>query len=1494
MSIQYDRRLVFYFTAFALLIITLFINGATAQTSGGGSAAQWRELDEKLRDPRFLLLRAGVFDPLESEPAAVRIGQTRLETTSLAERAARLAARPPAATEPFYYIVQYQDRILPAQTESLRESGQEVVGYVANNAYIVRSASGRASQLQSMQGQGAFRWVGAYGAGLKVEPSLAQAADDVARGISSEQNAEPAVAVSLLTFRGADSSSIREAVGAINPGAEPIIEDRYDGRTWGVVTVARDDLPRLVTALASIEGIEWVERQRPHRLRNDSGVRVVQTGLAGTDTPLYRNGLTGAGQVYGGADSGLDGDNAQFKLNGDGSAQTLSFPTSTSNLVNSLLPVNITNPNNKVLAYYILGAGTLIPSPANPNGGQTLDPNQRNGSSFLNAVAYDDSDGGYHGTATTSVAAGRDFNADGSGATPGAASRTAGDGVAPDARIVFQDIGHPSGQLSGANFVSQALIHQQAYSSGVRAHNNSYGPNPPVSYNTNAADIDDVMWRLRDYNIFYSAGNDGVGLRQVTNAAKNNIVVAATDSPTNGGNVENLASFSNHGPTLDGRIKPDISAPGIVRAATENSGVSSSFGNSTSRTAIDAAVNPVSPDNNRSLELTAGTSFSSPMVAGAALLARQYFTDGYYPSGARNAPNGFNPSNALIKAIILNSGRNMTGRFTASDGTNGASGPLPNFGQGWGRIALDDSLYFTGDRRELRVLSDIWNGATAGDSTRPAPNAAITTGETQTYQLTNVSTIEPLRITLVWSDPKATIGASVALVNDLDLEIVDPQGAVYRGNINFTNTYSQPANGAAFDNRNPVEAVYIQAPLFGTYTVRVIGANVPGNGQMQVVAQPGNQSIDSNRQGYALIATGNFTAGAQAIASLGATNVTGGVNADRFISRNETVTATLTVSDPTVVPAAGVNVQIAVDPSSSVPAGLVRINGLPAGQAATLSFGDIAARAAKSLAFQITLLDDGVNRAGQAITFNVTMTLANGPPTTTQFTIIAGQKIITYRTRFELDADPGGEGVIVIPESAWGLRPDNPNQAPGGDSFAGAWQLTTEQRASSNGSTASLGDPSGLGASYGVSTTPRASAGVFDDSRWWTTQKITLPGLTVNQNTGRVSNPELAAGINAAIDSFEVDVSADFSGDSNQANLIGDLVFLRVRTYRNTAPVTSADDSGFNDQSFTNLMLIDSTIGSTGGFQRFSGSGFVNGSGAFAVDRAAPDNSDVAFRLELQLRRNSFSQTGEGVFFDNLAVRMRVADTSVYTAPATGASTSVDAASFARASAPGQILAAFGSGFPAGTNVNQGAGATPLPTRLSNVSVRVNGILAPLFFAFVNNGNFQINYQLPYETPPGMAFVEVLNNGVAVTSEFLTVGQAAPGVFTTTADGQGQAIALNQDFTFNSRARPESRGRFVIVFANGQGGLFIDPTTRQPLTLASGVVPDRLYATATNPTVTIGGAAAPVGFSGLAPGFVGLWQLNVLIPDNAPTGNAVPLVISFGGRTSSVTTIAVN
>ncbi|MGH9853220.1 MAG: S8 family serine peptidase, partial [Blastocatellia bacterium] len=1111
----------------------------------------------------------------------------------------------------------------------------------------------------------------------------------------------------------------------------------------------------------------------------------------------------------------------------------------------------ITNQNNKVLVYYLLGSSSFLQLQDNPNGGQTLDPAKQSGSRFLNAVAYDDSAYEYHGTLTTGVAVGRNYGANGSGAVPGIPTRSAGDGVAPDAKIVFQDVGHPSGQLPGVDSVSQALIHQQAYSSGVRVHNNSYGPAPPAIYDQDAADVDDAMWRLRDYTIFYSAGNTSPGDFQVTNAAKNNIVAGACDSPTGKGSLENLANYSNHGPTFDGRIKPDIVAPGTVIGATEDpddAQSASSFSTFTSATAKDSAVNATDPNNDSDLVETAvsGTSFASAMAAGSALLARQYFTEGFYPSGARAANNSFTPSNALVKATILNSGRNLTGRFTASNYPINAGGALPNNGQGWGRIALDDALYFAGDRRELRVLADIFNGATAAESNRPAPNAAITTGQTHSYQITNVSNVEPLRITMAWSDPRAAVGSIIALVNDLNLEVVAPDGKVYRGNVNFASAWSQPAGDTAFDNRNPIEAVYIQNPIPGTYTVRVIGANVPGNGQTQITAQPGDQKIDSNRQGYALVATGNFTAGSQPALNLASSNINGGVNADPFISKNETVTANVTINNPSSLAAQNVSVRIEVDEFSQVPASVIRINGQA--DATTINIGEVAAGAARNTSFQITLLDDGVDRVGQAINFKITMTPANGLPFVTQFSTLAQLKLVTYRTRFEPESDPGGAGVIVIPESDWKKRKDHANRADEKDFFDGDWTLTTAQRA--DGSTASLSDPSGVGRGYGVGQVSRSDGQVYDDSRWWT-PKLPVPGLFVTESTGLISNPADAANLKAEIDSFEADVKADFTGDVTQSASSGDFFILRLRTYNNTVSVRSTDDSGATTGSFTNLLYLDSQNASGNGFAHYSGANFASGDGVFNVDDEDEDQSDVFFRFELQFRRNGFPQSGEGVFVDNLVVRLRVADTAVYASPVAGALTTVDAASFARAVAPGQIVAAFGSGFPAETRIATSASSTPLPTELSQVSVRVNGLLAPLFFVGApGDGAFQINYQMPFETAAGTALVEVLSEGKLVASEYLAVSATAPGVFTFNSSGQGQAAALNQDYSLNGSpgsapgARPESRGRFIIVYANGQGRQLLDGATSELLTLPSGFPApadsNPLYLTAGNPTVTIG------------------------------------------------------
>src|SRR5258706_25475 len=153
MPIGYYRRPALAFAALTLVIATLFLNLATTHTSARGqvqnvapseanSQAQLRELDQNLNNSNLLLLRTGAFDPLESEPATVNIGQAHLETPSQPARSARLAASAaqlPAENRQACFIVQYAGRILPGWTQSLRARGFEIVGYLPNNAYIVRT-----------------------------------------------------------------------------------------------------------------------------------------------------------------------------------------------------------------------------------------------------------------------------------------------------------------------------------------------------------------------------------------------------------------------------------------------------------------------------------------------------------------------------------------------------------------------------------------------------------------------------------------------------------------------------------------------------------------------------------------------------------------------------------------------------------------------------------------------------------------------------------------------------------------------------------------------------------------------------------------------------------------------------------------------------------------------------------------------------------------------------------------------------------------------------------------------------------------------------------------------------------------------------------------------------------------------------------------------------------------------------------------------------------
>ena len=227
--------------------------------------------------------------------------------------------------------------------------------------------------------------------------------------------------------------------------------------------------------------------------------------------------------------------------------------------------------------------------------------------------------------------------------------------------------------------------------------------------------------------------------------------------------------------------------------------------------------------------------------------------------------------------------------------------------------------------------------------------------------------------------------------------------------------------------------------------------------------------------------------------------------------------------------------------------------------------------------------------------------------------------------------------------------------------------------------------------------------------------------------------------------------------------------------------------------------------------------------------------------------------------------------------PGFTATSLVDAGTFKGTGvAPGELVSLFGTGVgpdaPVSNNgFDPSTGA--LPTTLAGITATFDGIPAPLIFT----SSGQINLQVPYQVA-GRAntVVVVTNQGTASDPVTVPVVAAQPGLFTQA--GSTQAIVLNQDNSVNSSSNPAVKGSVVTLFATGAGVVNPPvatgkPAPASPLSLANGV------------SVTIGGADARVLFGGLTPGYVGLLQVNVEVPQGSNTGNAAVELTVAGKKT---------
>jgi len=591
----------------------------------------------------------------------------------------------------------------------------------------------------------------------KLSPEIAE--------IAAGGETDATVIVMLQLFGDADPQAVAEELVAAGLQVAGAGRGPRFGRLVLRMTGAEVEAHR--QELAERNDVFWVGRRYRRTLQNNDVVWIDQSGLdGGMTTPVHDQGVHGEGQIGAVLDTGVDADSCFYR------------------------------------------DGALGLPPANDGSGTVVDMNQRKiiAVDFLDP-GEDPSDPTHwdthgHGSHVAGTMVGDDLANE--------IVHDTGDGLAPGAKVVIQDAGFAPddcGDLPGIGCPVTDLIpvFQQAYDQGARVHNNSWNDNENAAvqnaYTDASEDVDEFTWNNPDFLVLFGAGNSvlgGYGTVGSPGTCKNGMSIGST---YNGLTANRLSDYSSWGPTDDGRLKPDVLSPGqnVISCASD----------------FDVTT------NNCTTYSSYGTSHASPGAAGAALLIRQYFVDGFYPTGTANAPDGFYPTAALVKAMLINSA-------TPID-IDAPANPIeaPGIEQGWGRVMLDNAMHFAGEARDLYVDEH-------GGFTSP-------TDPPVTYRLDVLDSSEPLKVTLAWTDHPSTPAASTHLVNDLDLR-VDGAGGGWQGNAFLHGQSHHLGDPDRVDN---VEGVMVENPAPGTYSIQVSPYAIPSGPQPFVLVVTGRVEVSS-------------------------------------------------------------------------------------------------------------------------------------------------------------------------------------------------------------------------------------------------------------------------------------------------------------------------------------------------------------------------------------------------------------------------------------------------------------------------------------------------------------------------------------------------------------------------------------------------------------------------------------------------------------------------
>ena len=490
----------------------------------------------------------------------------------------------------------------------------------------------------------------------------------------------------------------------------------------------------LLSLLLSDAAVTRVAVSRPIRTLNNLARQISLSGsLSGSTSPIFSN-LNGSGVIIGVSDTGIDENSCYFRDMEHGKVPRAGYEDTVFDLK-----------YRKVIQY----------------------------------VNFSGSGGDYasgHGSHVSGTLAGYcqyDSNND---------AKNLYKGIASAAKLAFFDIGTDTGEQTLTIPTDLGVgIFGSAYKAGARIHSNSWGGG--YAFDSTCIDTDQFMYENQDFLILFAAGNSGSsGIETILSPSnsKNAITVACSNTGhTTYQNIDKISYFSSQGPTLDGRMKPDITAPGnyiiSAKASSEHS-----------------------YDTTCATTTKQGTSMATPVTAGNAALLYQYFIDDHFWAASCN-PNHlfckpFAPSASLLKALLLQSGKALTGY----DGNSAVhlTDP-PDVYQGYGRVNLDSILnsHLFVDQSYLTEL----------------------TKNTYSIQL-NSSNVQ-LKVTLCWMDPPNEAFSAKYLLHDLDLVVTDPAGNIFYGN-SFNNN-GQPALGSHRDEVNNNEQVSIKQPVVGEWMVEV-------------------------------------------------------------------------------------------------------------------------------------------------------------------------------------------------------------------------------------------------------------------------------------------------------------------------------------------------------------------------------------------------------------------------------------------------------------------------------------------------------------------------------------------------------------------------------------------------------------------------------------------------------------------------------------------------